>query len=194
MSNREKNPSAADITPENLEKAIDKYQRQDVMRMLKGGVLSGLDDETRAAICHRLAGLRSMEIMDVLSRQKDPFTADMLNLDFDVFQNRNFVRDVLNKYSKKFDCSDEEECNKLFALACTVDDEKTVKTLIRQKKASDSYALIGGASLPVFEQISLIQGGQIHDDTRVQIYLRALLSDDAEKNLPSWTKIKLTIS
>ncbi|MCC8150361.1 MAG: hypothetical protein LIO96_02600 [Lachnospiraceae bacterium] len=47
MSNKEKSKTTADITPENLEKAIDKYQRQDVMRMLKGGVLSGLDDEKK---------------------------------------------------------------------------------------------------------------------------------------------------
>ncbi|MCD8149713.1 MAG: hypothetical protein LUE92_09165, partial [Clostridiales bacterium] len=105
MSNKEKSKSAADITPENLEKAIGKFQRQDVMRMLKGGVLSGLDDEKKAEMYHRLAGLRSLEIMDVLSKQKDSFTADMLNLDFEVFQNRNFVRDVLNKYGKKFDYS-----------------------------------------------------------------------------------------
>ncbi|MCD8148335.1 MAG: FKBP-type peptidyl-prolyl cis-trans isomerase, partial [Clostridiales bacterium] len=95
----------------------------------------------------------------------------------------NFVRDVLNKYGKKFDYSNEDECNKLFALACTVDDEKTVKTLIRQKKAADSYPLIGAASLPVFEQISLIQTGQLHDDARVQLYLQAFLSDEAEKKL-----------
>ncbi|MCD8230652.1 MAG: hypothetical protein LUD14_02300 [Clostridiales bacterium] len=178
-----KTDTSPDITPENLEKAIEKYQRQEVIRILKGGVLNDLNDKKRAELCHRLAGLRSMEIIDFLSRQKNTFSAEMLELDFDVFQNRNFVCDVLEKYEKKFDTSDEEECKKLFTLACAVNAEKTVKSLIRQKKAINCYPLIGTASLQVFEQISLIAGGQMHDNDRVQLYLNAFLSDEWEQKL-----------
>ncbi len=168
MSKQEKNISP-DITPENLEKAINKYQRQVVMRMLKGGVLNDLDEEKRADLCHRLAALRSMEIIEFLSKDTKTFSADMLYLDFDVFQNRNFVNEVLEKFGKKFDISDAEECKKLFSLACAVNNYKTVKTLIRQKKAVECYPLIGKASLPVFEQITLITDGHLHDDDRVQL-------------------------
>ncbi|MCC8151585.1 MAG: FKBP-type peptidyl-prolyl cis-trans isomerase, partial [Lachnospiraceae bacterium] len=69
--------------------------------------------------------------------------------------------------------------------------EKTVKSLIRQKKAAASYPLIGAASLPVFEQISLIQSGQLHDDARVQLYLQAFLSDEAEKKLACMDENKI---
>ncbi|MCD8333003.1 MAG: FKBP-type peptidyl-prolyl cis-trans isomerase [Clostridiales bacterium] len=173
----------ADATPENLEKAIDKYQRPEVVRMLKAGALFGLDAEKRAEICRRLVGLRSMEIMDFLSRQKEPFTVDMLQLDFDVFQNRDFVRELLTKYSKKFDLSDEKECEAIFAVACTVDNEKTVKQLIHLKKAVAAYPMIGSASMPIFEQITAIPDGLMHDDDRVRLYLQAFLSADWELKL-----------
>ena len=179
-----KKDTVPEMNLKNLEDAIERYQRENVMILLKGGVLTGLAvGEERTSICRRLASLRSMEIMDFLSRQKEPFTADMLRLDFSVFQNKKFIQEVLEKYSKKFDLSDEEECRKLFLLACSVDDAKTVRNLIRQKKATDCYEQIGAASLPVFEQVALIPAGMIHDDRRVDLFFRACLSKDYEEKI-----------
>ncbi|MCD7865517.1 MAG: hypothetical protein LUG54_05775 [Clostridiales bacterium] len=77
-----------EINLKNLEDAISHYQRENVMYLLKNGVLSGLGDEELASIRLRLVSLRSTEIMDFLSRQKEFFTADMMQLDFGVFQNK----------------------------------------------------------------------------------------------------------
>ncbi|MCC8081652.1 MAG: hypothetical protein LIO80_06560 [Lachnospiraceae bacterium] len=172
-----------EVNLKNLEEAISHYRREDVMYLLKNGVLSGLTGEELAQTRRRLASLRSTEVMDFLSRQKESFTADMLQLDFGIFQNKNFAKEMLQKYSKKFDLTDEEECRKLFSLACRVDDEKMIQQLIRQKKATDCYEMIGAASMPVFRQITLITTGMIHDDRRVDLYLAACLSADHEEKL-----------
>ncbi|MCD7980742.1 MAG: FKBP-type peptidyl-prolyl cis-trans isomerase [Clostridiales bacterium] len=178
-----KKDNVQEMNLENLNHAIDRYQRENVMSLLRGGALTGLTGEERTRTCRRLASLRSMEIMDFLSRQKEPFTADMLRLDFSVFQNKKFVQEVLEKYSKKFDLSDAEECRKLFSLACSVDDGKTVRNLIRQKKATDCYERIGAASMPVFEQIAVIPVGMIHDDQRVDLFFQACLSKEYEEKI-----------
>lgn len=172
-----------EINLNNLEDAISRYQRENVMYLLKNGVLSGLSDEKLTQIRQRLVSLRSTEVMDFLSRRKEPFTADMMQLDFGVFQNKKFVQEMLDKYSKKFDFSNEDECKKLFALACSVDDEKMIQQLIRQKKATDCYKMLGRASMPVFKQVTLITSGMIHDDQRVNLYLDACLSGEYEEKL-----------
>jgi len=172
-----------EINLKNLEDAISHYQRENVMYLLKNGVLSGLGDEELASIRRRLVSLRSTEIMDFLSRQKEFFTADMIQLDFGVFQNKKFIQEVLEKYNRKFNLSAESECKKLFTLACSVDDGKMIQQLIRQKKATDCYPMIGAASMPVFKQITLITPGIIHDDQRVDLYLAACLSGDYEEKL-----------
>ncbi len=58
-----------------------------------------------------------------------------------------------------------------------------IQQLIRQKKATDCYEMIGAASMPVFKQITLITTGMIHDDQRVDLYLAACLSGEHEEKL-----------
>lgn len=170
-------------TTENLESAIDRYRREDVLAILKKGVLNGLsDDKTEYFYC-RLATLRSTEILDYLSKQKTYFPAKMMQLDFDTSQNRSFVLDALEKYRKKFNLSDDEECDLLFAIACSVGDARLVKNLIRKKKAANYYPLIGSAPFPVFIQVSQIAAGAISDDQWLELYLSAFTSRDGSARM-----------
>ncbi|MCD8151357.1 MAG: hypothetical protein LUE92_17810 [Clostridiales bacterium] len=172
-----KNSDSA-VTIENLESAIDRYRREDVLRMLKKGVLDGLADEEQEYFYCRLASLRSMEILDYLSHRKACFPAKMMQLDFDMSQNRSFVLEALEKYHKKFNLSDDEECSQLFAIACAVGDAKMVKNLIRKKKAADCYPLVGSAPFPVFIQVSQIAADALSNDQWIELYLGAFISRD----------------
>ncbi len=180
MSNKTATP---ELTMENFEQAIAKFQRKTVLTLLKGGILTTMEEAERIAAYQKLTALRSMDIIDFLSKQQPPFPAEMLQQDFNVYQNKNFVKEVLGKYNKKFNFAIEEECAKLFLIACAVDDEKTVKTLIRQKKAADCYSALGSASLIVFSQVSDIATDQLHDDERVQLYVNAALSEEWEAKI-----------
>ncbi len=169
-------------TREALERAIGKFQRKDVLKLLKDGALNGVAGEEKIALYRKLSSLRSMDVIDFLSKQSEPFTAAMLQLDFDVYQNKNFVKEVLAKYGKKFSLAAEEDANALFALACAVDDEKTVKSLLKQKKGAGAYVALGAAAMPVFAQITAM-GAELSADDRVALYVQAMLTAEWEEKL-----------
>ena len=101
-------------------------------KLQKKGALDGLTKEQRLEIYKSLMTLRNMEIIHYLAKQEEKFSSEMLRMDFEPYLNKNFVRQVLARYGKKFDLTDERECENLFEIACEANDAETVKYLIRQ--------------------------------------------------------------
>ncbi|MCD8018277.1 MAG: FKBP-type peptidyl-prolyl cis-trans isomerase [Clostridiales bacterium] len=179
-----------EYTIEQLEYSIDKYQRDDVIAMLKAGILSDLEEEKRIYFYCRLCGLRSMDILDFLSRQNDYFPVKMLQLDFDISQNKLFALEAMEKYQNKFNTSDEEECRQLFEIACIVGSVKIIRVLIRQKKAADCYAMMGSAAPEIFELILTIPENALTDDQWVEMYLNAFTAKEGRERIDYLLKHK----
>lgn len=174
--------------------AVNHYRRADVISMLKNGVLSQFAPDEKTGIYKMLAGLRSMEILDILSHQEEPFPAEMLELDFSVSENKNFVKEALEKYKKKFNFSDDRECEKLFMIACESGSRSVIKMLISQNKASNCYVQLGSASIPVFEEVtSLAKNGFDDKDELVKIYFASFLAKDSIDRINYLRKHKMNI-
>ena len=168
---------------ERLEEAVRCCRRDEVLKLLKDGALEAWTGQERSGICLQLMSLRSMDVADYLAKQKEPFSAAMLELDLEIYQNKNFVRQVLKKHRKKFDLTDEAECEKLFEIACAADGEETVRFLIRQKKAVSRYVLLGDAPLALFEQCCAIAPETLGQDEWVELYFRACTSAEGPEKL-----------
>ena len=103
-----------DTLVEQLREAVRGREREKALELLKKGALDGLTKEQRLEIYKSLMTLRNMEIIHYLAKQEEKFSSEMLRMDFEPYLNKNFVRQVLARYRKKFDLTDERECENLF--------------------------------------------------------------------------------
>ena len=117
-----------DTLVEQLREAVRGREREKALELLKKGALDGLTKEQRLEIYKSLMTLRNMEIIHYLAKQEEKFSSEMLRMDFEPYLNKNFVRQVLARYRKKFDLTDERECENLFEIACEANDAETVKS------------------------------------------------------------------
>lgn len=166
-----------DTLVEQLREAVRGREREKALELLKKGALDGLTKEQRLEIYKSLMTLRNMEIIHYLAKQEEKFSSEMLRMDFEPYLNKNFVRQVLARYRKKFDLTDERECENLFEIACEANDAETVKYLIRQGRGKNRYALLGEAELNVFQQSASIPQDALTQDAWMELLFSAAASD-----------------
>lgn len=176
-SGREIVRTEKDTLVEQLREAVRGREREKALELLKKGALDGLTKEQRLEIYKSLMTLRNMEIIHYLAKQEEKFSSEMLRMDFEPYLNKNFVRQVLARYRKKFDLTDERECENLFEIACEANDAETVKYLIRQGRGKNRYALLGEAELNVFQQSASIPQDALTQDAWMELLFSAAASD-----------------
>lgn len=178
-----KTSSNLTVSEENLKKAIQTCHRDDVIYLLKQNALNLIPENEKEAVCKDLLALRSMTIVELLSKNQNIFTPEFLQLDFSNWQNREFIKKILEKYSKKFDWNTEDGCKQLMTLACTVDSTSTVQALIRQKKSTSCYPMLGSASPEIFSLVSSIKPADLNADLTVELFMEAVSSSNSTERL-----------
>lgn len=171
MSSNSENYSSQEV--EKLKEAIKAYRRDEVAMLLKQGVLEQMDEKEQMPICRKLIAMRSMEIVEILSKKSSVFRPEILKLDLSSWNNREFVQKVLTKYRKKFQLNDEKISCSLFEIACEAGSADTVRLLIKQKKAVSAYPLMGSASDSIFEMTSMLQPSDLNGDQTVELLFLA---------------------
>ena len=101
----------------------------------------------------------------------------MLELDLENRNQRVFVSFLMTKYLKRIDCKEEADCERLFEIACTVENRNMLQYLIQQGKAVSKYPKLVTCSLELFSLIDKIPDKYLHEDCKVAFWVEAALSD-----------------
>ena len=178
MSKKEKEISL-EATPENLRKEIRLYHRDQVLMLLKQNVLGQISENEKPGICRSIVSLRNLPMMDYVVKDVGHLKAADLKLDFEVAQNRVFIAELLKKYRKSLDFSTKEDCAELFELACEIDDDDTVKYMIRQNINVPDYKAVSCMATDAFRSVSSACKAKLSEKDPVGFYEAVSTSKDA---------------
>lgn len=179
---------------EMMKTEMKNKNRAQVLRLLKEGAFEQLTEQEIPSTCRELISLRDAQIVAELAKKVDIFTPEMLELDWNNWNDCQFVDQILNKYSKKFCWQDEEVCNKLFEIACIVGNEKTVLSLMKQKKAANLYSKLAASSDELFAVLLKSKLTEFSQDQIVDMIAYATLSGKANVRLKSLLDKKFDFS
>lgn len=179
---------------EMMKTEMKNKNRAQVLRLLKEGVFEQLTEQEIPSTCRELISLRDAQIVAELAKKVDIFTPEMLELDWNNWNDCQFVDQILNKYSKKFCWQDEEVCNKLFEIACIVGNEKIVLSLMKQKKAANLYSKLAASSDELFAVLLKSKLTEFSQDQIVDMIAYATLSGKANVRLKSLLDKKFDFS
>lgn len=168
---------------ENFYDDIAHYRTEKVCEALKAGILDKADEDERKGICRRLITLRNKQIISLLDKKMDYFPVELLQMDLDNQNNREFLRYILDKYSGKFNKNKASVCEVLFDTACRVQHKNTILDLMRDKKAVCRYPELARSSDEMFKLIDRIPTELKNEDMEVQILINAALSDSGAERL-----------
>ena len=127
--------------------------------------------------------LRDKAAVDTLAQEIEWFEPEMLALDFQNWNNRNFVCYIIDKYDKKFNWKEEAVCEAMFDIACELEDKKLIGRLMKQKKAISKYALLAGKNDDLFKLASKIKVEELENDAIVEFIVQAAMSEKAGERL-----------
>lgn len=179
---------------EMMKTEMKNKNRAQVLRLLKDGAFEQFTEQEIPSTCRELISLRDAQIVAELAKKLDIFTPEMLELDWNNWNDCQFVDQILSKYSKKFCWQDEEVCNKLFEIACVVGNEKTVLSLMKQKKAVHLYSKLAASSDELFAVLLKSKLTDFSQDQIVDIIAYATLSGKANVRLKSLLDKKFDFS
>lgn len=179
---------------EMMKTEMKNKNRAQVLRLLKEGAFEQFTEQEIPSTCRELISLRDAQIVAELAKKVDIFTPEMLELDWNNWNDCQFVDQILSKYSKKFPWQDEEVCNKLFEIACVVGNEKTVLALMKQKKATNLYSKLAASSDELFAVLLKSKLTEFSQDQIVDMIAYATLSGKANVRLKSLLDKKFDFS
>jgi len=168
---------------ELLKQEMKRHNRDAVVNLLKDGAFEQIVEEEMMQMCAELIALRDKEIVAVLAKKIDKFEPEMLKLDLDNWNNREFVNYILDKYNKKIDWNDEMVCDEMFEIACKADNVKTVRFLIKQRRAFSKYDQMGSASDAIFRLITLVNPNELENEQIVNLIVQTAISGKEEERL-----------
>lgn len=134
---KENSTSNLEVSAESLKERIRKYDRKGVLYLLKEGAMSQISEDDKVSVIQQIVMLRDMRLIDELAKSLEHFTVDMLDVDVNNRLNNDFVSDILDKYNKKFDLSDDTVCDEVFSLARTVGNAKLCATMMKKTSPSE---------------------------------------------------------
>ncbi len=187
----------AEKTPrdyENLAREITKSNRDEVLRILKSKEVDVTSLENAEEVYAQLVGLRDLRIVNCLASQMVHFPTSMLQIDLDNGRNRDFVNQVLSKYSKKFDLSDSETAEELFALALRIGNVKIPTVMMRKKATLEMYVALASSSMATFELLQQVRVSSLDANTIVDILYAAALCDNGQERLKALIKSHYSIT
>jgi len=151
---KQKNENTLDATEENLRREIQFYHRDQVLMLLKKNVLGQVAEDDKSEIYRSIISLRNFPMVDYVVKDAGHLKSDDLKLDFDITQNRVFIAEILRKYRKSLDYSTEEERESFFEMACKINDDDTVKYMIRHGLDVPDYTAVSCLAPDAFRTVS----------------------------------------
>lgn len=174
---KNKEKQELEITVENFMQDLKHYRRDNVRAMLNGGILQQIEEKDKMDVHRSILALCDRRIAEQLFKITGKFTVGMLELDLENRNQRVFVSFLMTKYLKRIDCKEEADCERLFEIACTVENRNMLQYLIQQGKAVSKYPKLVTCSLELFSLIDKIPDKYLHEDCKVAFWVEAALSD-----------------
>ena len=174
---KNKEKQELEITVENFMQDLKHYRRDNVRAMLNGGILQQIEEKDKMDVYRSILALCDRRIAEQLFKITGKFTVGMLELDLENRNQRVFVSFLMTKYLKRIDCKEEADCERLFEIACTVENRNMLQYLIQQGKAVSKYPKLVTCSLELFSLIDKIPDKYLHEDCKVAFWVEAALSD-----------------
>ncbi len=166
-----------EVTVENFIQELKYHRRDNVRTMLNSGVLQMLGEEDKIPVYRRILALCDKQIAEQLFKITGQFSVEMMELDLKNRNQREFVSFLMTKYLKKIDYKEEEDCERLFEIACIVGNRNMLRYLIQHGKAVGRYPKLVTCSLELFSLIDKIPEKYMHEDCKVAFWVEAALSD-----------------
>lgn len=180
MKENKKNPEL-EITVENFMNNLKNYRRENVRVMLRNGILEQIDEADKISVYKSIFALCDKKIAEQLFKLTGQFSVEMLELDLKNRNHREFVSFLMTKYLRKIDTKEEADCERLFEIACIVENKPMLQYLIQQGRAVSKYPKLVTGSLELFALIDKIPGGVMDSDCKVAFLVEAALSDHSVK-------------
>lgn len=180
MKENKKNPEL-EITVENFMNDLTYYRRENVRVMLRNGILEKIDEADKISVYKSIFALCDKKIAEQLFKLIGQFSVEMLELDLKNRNHREFVSFLMTKYLRKIDTKEEADCERLFEIACIVENKPMLQYLIQQGRAVSKYPKLVTGSLELFALIDKIPGGVMDSDCKVAFLVEAALSDHSIK-------------
>ena len=174
---KNKEKQELEITVENFMQDLKHYRRDNVRAMLNGGILQQIEEKDKMDVYRSILALCDRRIAEQLFKITGKFTVGMLELDLENRNQRVIVSFLMTKYLKRIDCNEEADCERLFEIACTVENRNMLQYLIQQGKAVSKYPKLVTCSLELFSLIDKIPDKYLHEDCKVAFWVEAALSD-----------------
>lgn len=174
---KNKEKQELEITVENFMQDLKHYRRDNIRAMLNGGILQQIEEKDKMDVYRSILALCDRRIAEQLFKITGKFTVGMLELDLENRNQRVFVSFLMTKYLKRIDCKEEADCERLFEIACTVENRNMLQYLIQQGKAVSKYPKLVTCSLELFSLIDKIPDKYLHEDCKVAFWVEAALSD-----------------
>lgn len=174
---KNKEKQELEITVENFMQDLKHYRRDNIRAMLNGGILQQIEEKDKMDVYRSILALCDRRIAEQLFKITGKFTVGMLELDLENRNQRVFVSFLMTKYLKRIDCKEEADCERLFEIACTVENRNMLQYLIQQGKAVSKYPKLVTDSLELFSLIDKIPDKYLHEDCKVAFWVEAALSD-----------------
>ncbi len=172
--------SKINYTPEDLSKAVAEKRADKVYEMIRCGVLEEMDNRELKELFPLFMELRSRDVADLLAKRSHYFPMEMLDIEINNQNDKNFVSYVLDKYGKKFPYKDPDNAARLFEVACKADCKSMLLFLLGKGLAEGEYPRLVSGSDKLLEVLNEVKVKALHPDTIVTFFVEAAVADQNE--------------
>ena len=151
---KQKNENMLEATEEDLRREIQLYHRDQVLMLLKKNALGQVAEDDKSEIYRSVISLRNFPMVDYVVKDAGHLKSADLKLDFDITQNRVFIAEILKKYRKSLDFSTKDERESFFEMACGINDDDTVKYMIRHDIDVPDYSAVSCLATDAFRTVT----------------------------------------
>ncbi len=170
-------------TLDKVWKAIRAFRREDVADLIKNHALDIAGEDELEEIAAAIVELRDIKLVELLAKEMKTFTPDMLRLDFENWNNREFIRQVLSRCRKNFDLTDDKVCEELFEISCEIGQTEVLSYLVSKKETKEYYPMLAGGTEEAFRVLRQVKRSDLDADLRVEIMYEAAIAGDGQERL-----------
>ena len=164
-----------------LEKEIKNGNTEKIMEMIRAGALDDMSNEEVREIFQSLMSLRSQAVINLLAKRSRFFPIEMLDVEINNHNDKDFVSFVLNKYGKKFKYK--EHGDRMFRVACKAECKPFLLFLLAKGLGESQYPLLISGSDKLLEVLAEVKVKALDPDTVVTFFVEAAIADQNEKRI-----------
>lgn len=157
---------------------LDKHQRTAAMAMLRKGVMQYMDDNERERALKKLLSYHDISLVECACRYIHAVPAELLCMS-ETLSERQFMRELLNRFTKRIVISGNEE--KLWELALECEAANMAEYLLKKTKAYQYLRRLAAGSDEMFEMLLKVRCRGVLDDVKREVLIGALESGSWKK-------------